>query len=265
MRQPGLPVVGCIGLVIGLALLCVGSPAAQEASNAPNDVEVRIEALAKTALSDPINSAARTDLAKRRAEQQQKRRQALEALVKALKAYADKQPELARDDLKTAMEDRYVVDLANSVLLVRLEEIASRCARRTDKVPTQCRLCYGSGWKMCRKCMGVGVTVCRQCYGRGTMPGPTGPGVFPPQRGQTVQGRVCDRCRGTGTFECPECGGRGFKKCDCAAAKAKPRADIGVNEREAIEKVIAIANYLRQGGIDYFSAHALECSPKLQP
>ena len=63
MRQRGLPAVGCIGSVIGLVLLCVGSPAAQKAPEAPNDVEVRIEDLAKTVLSDPINSAARTELA----------------------------------------------------------------------------------------------------------------------------------------------------------------------------------------------------------
>jgi hypothetical protein len=40
---------------------------------------------------------------------------------------------------------------------------------------------------------------------------------------------------------------------------------MGANEREAIEKLIAMAVYLREGGLDFFTQDALRRSPRLRP
>ncbi|MHC4628883.1 MAG: hypothetical protein ACYTDV_18040 [Planctomycetota bacterium] len=39
---------------------------------------------------------------------------------------------------------------------------------------------------------------------------------------------------------------------------------MGTSEQQAIEKVTAMAAYLRNGGIDFFTRDALKCSLRLQ-
>jgi hypothetical protein len=80
---------------------------------------------------------------------------------------------------------------------------------------------------------------------------------------------TCKDCLGSGAVDCKVCGGKGevpCPKCGAGAAPAAgPAAPIGAAATEAINKVIALANYLRAGGVDFWSPEALKSSPRLIP
>ena len=186
-----------------------------------------------------------------RVEQLQHRRQSLNALARGLGSYVDHRLQSAIPDLSKAMQSKYVVDLANSVLLIPIEDVLEQC-RKHDKPKTRCPFCLDTKLAVCRHCGGAGVEVCRECRGTGRPTRVSRPGGS----------RQCVGCRGSGCFECGNCTGEGFAPCKRCAPKD---GGMGANEREAVEKLIAMAIYLRDGGVDIFTQDALKRSPRLQP
>jgi hypothetical protein len=113
-----------------------------------------------------------------------------------------------------------------------------------------CKKCDGTGLDACNECLGSGVKFCPKCKGYALIQKIAGGSFF------------CDICRGAGYIQ--ECNGSdcdmGFKRCQCIK-----KVDVSSHEKQAIEELIAKANYLYSGGIDYFTTEALEPSSKIQP
>ncbi|MHC4582417.1 MAG: hypothetical protein ACYS14_13255 [Planctomycetota bacterium] len=215
------------GLSVFLASLLLA-----DSSGSADEMENEIRGLCRTVLSNPIDSTARRRLTGLRRQQLQQRRQALDALIRGLNSFIRQQGQAAAQELGRASQSKYVVDLANSILLTRLEDIIDEC-RKYKRPATRCQSCLDTGWATCKGCGGAGVRVCLQCRGAGIAGVFSGPGIS--CRGFTL----CKRCA-------PETG------------------DMGTSEQQAIEKVTAMAAYLRNGGIDFFTRDALKCSPRLQ-
>jgi hypothetical protein len=233
--------------VTGLFTLLASLLLADSAASV-DEMENEIRGLCRIVLSNPIDSTARRRLAGLRQQQLQQRRQALDALIRGLNSYIRQQGQSATQELGRASQSKYVADLANSVLLTRLEDIVEEC-RRYKRPATRCQSCLDTSWATCKGCGGAGVRVCLQCRGAGVA------GVF------SGPGSSCRGCGGSGCFECRECSGEGFTLCKRCAPET---VDMGTSEQQAIEKVTAMAAYLRNGGIDFFTRDALKCSPRLQ-
>jgi hypothetical protein len=247
MKEIDLSVCRWARCFLGIVLLLGGVLLSKEAADSSRDTETQTRDLHASVLSDPTNSSDRDKLAKLQGQEQERRRQALDALVSGLNYYVNNQLRLAREELKKVMQVSYIVDLANMILLTPLEDIMAKGGGQAGKSPgpAECTSCYGSGWAACRGCGGVGVMKCPGCRG---------------------VGRTCSNCEGMGAIECQACAGEGFVKCTKCSPKAQANTNsaIGANERDAVERLIAIADYLRSGGIDYFTGDGLKCSPRLQ-
>jgi hypothetical protein len=219
-----------------------------DSAGSVDEMENEIKGLCRIVLSNPIDSTARRKLTGLRQQQLQQRRQALDALIRGLNSYIKQQGQAAAQELGRASQSKYVVDLANSILLTRLEDVLEEC-RRYKRPATRCQSCLDTGWATCKGCGGAGVRVCLQCRGTGTAGVFSGPGIS------------CRGCGGSGCFECRDCSGEGFALCKRCAPET---GDMGTSEQKAIEKVTAMAAYLRNGGIDFFTRDALRSSPRLQ-
>ena len=219
-----------------------------DSAGSVDEMEIEIEVLCRKVLSNPIDSTARRKLTGLRQQQLQQRRQALDALIRGLNSYIKQQGQAAAQELARASQSKYVVDLANSILLTRLEDVLEEC-RKYKRPATRCQSCLDTGWATCKGCGGAGVRVCLQCRGTGTAGVFSGPGI------------ACRGCGGSGCFKCRDCSGEGFALCKRCAPET---GDVGTSEQKAIEKVTAMAAYLRNGGIDFFTRDALKCSPRLQ-
>jgi hypothetical protein len=100
-----------------------------DSSGSVDEMENEIRGLCRTVLSNPIDSTARRRLAGLRQQQLQHRRQALDALIRGLNFYVRRQGQSATQELGRASQSKYVVDLANSILLTRLEDIIDECRK----------------------------------------------------------------------------------------------------------------------------------------
>jgi len=230
-------------------LSCLASLLLADSAGSVDEMEIEIQGLCRIVLSNPIDSTARRKLTGLRQQQLQQRRQALDALIRGLNSYIKQQGQAAAQELGRASQSKYVVDLADSILLTSLEDILQE-SRKYKKPATRCQSCLDTSWAACKGCGGAGVRVCLQCRGVGTA------GVF------SGPGSACRGCGGAGCLECRECGGEGFILCKRCAPET---GDMGASEQQAIEKLTAMAAYLRNGGIDFFTRDALKCSPRLKP
>ncbi len=235
---------------VAAVLFCCAPFLLSVRANALSNPEDEIKDLCKIVLSNPIDSAARRRLAGLRRQQLQQRREALNALARGLNFYIDHRLEATIPDLSKAMQSKYVVDLADSVLLTPLQDILEECGKHR-KPRTRCPSCLDTRWAVCRDCSSAGVDVCRECRGMGRA-------GYLSRTGSSGQ---CTNCRGSGYFECNACAGEGFVSCRRCAPED---GGMGANEREAVERVIAMAIYLRDGGVDFFTQDALKCSPRLR-
>lgn len=213
-----------------------------------------IEQLTRTVLSDPLDSTAIARLTELREREQQQRRQALSGLPEGLQGYLDGKVTTARAGVTQAVQSPYVVDLASHVLGAPLEEVV-----RGRLEPAVCPMCGGTSRADCKRCHGSGVQPCRACGGDGFSrdnKGRRSVGVAIP----------CEQCKGAGAVPCPHCSGRGVVACEKCAMPAGHAADKPgpkPAQIEAIKKLIGLARYLRDGGLDFYSPRALTCSPKL--
>jgi hypothetical protein len=215
------------------------------------DLEDEIKDLCKHVLSNPIDATARRTLAGLRPPQRQRRHQGLDALARGLDSYVNHQPQPTILNLNKAKQSPYILDWANSILPTSVDDMLEKC-KQYKKSTTRCRLCLGTYWSACKSCEGAGVRRCLQCRGLGAT-------SASPRLGRPGH---CGACEGLGCFECRECTGEGFVPCMRCTPKD---GGIPANERKTIEDLMAMAIYLRDGGIDFFTQDALKCSPRLQP
>ncbi len=251
MKKLRLSFRECAVCLAAVVLSCYASFLWADSSNASGDLADEIKDLCTIVLSNPIDSAAHRRLAELRGQQLHERRQALNALARGLTFYIDRRLQSAMPELSKAMQSRYAVDLANSILLTPLEDVLEEC-KKYKRPKTRCPACLETRWAVCRDCSGAGATVCRECRGGGLAGG---------RFSRARSSGECEGCQGSGHFECRDCDGEGFVRCTRCVAR---NAGMGANEREAIEKLIAMAVYLRNGGVDFFTHDALKCSPRLQ-
>jgi hypothetical protein len=200
-------------------------------------------------LLNNLDSSASQELTKPLEQEDRQQREALNELRKGLNAYINGHYTAAVEELNKARQSQYVVILANSVLLSSLEDIFTKCVKAKRPMST-CKKCDGTGLDACNECLGSGVKFCPKCKGYALIQKIAGGSFF------------CDICRGAGYIQ--ECNGSdcdmGFKRCQCIK-----KVDVSSHEKQAIEELIAKANYLYSGGIDYFTTEALEPSSKIQP
>jgi hypothetical protein len=200
-------------------------------------------------LLNHLDSSASQELTKPLKQEERQQHEALNELCKGLNAYINGQFSAAVQELNKVRQSQYVVDWADSVLLTSLEDIQNRCETKVSAM-SNCEKCQGTGLDACNECLGSGVKFCPQCNGRDLVQ-------------KIISGRYsCETCRGKGfLIECQKCNGKGFVECQVC----NRQDDIGSNEKQAIEELIAKAAYLYSGGIDFFTTEALEPLSRFQP
>ncbi len=249
---------GAVCWVWGVSTCFAPAPASQPAEQ--EALAGEIARLCRAVLDNPLDSTAGAELRELRHRQQQQRHQALDGLIKGLQAYRDGKRVGAMAGLARAVQSPYVVDLANAILPSTLAEIVEQ-TRRTIQ-PGGCPMCGQTGEADCRRCSGTGIRMCPSCKGTGDQRTKTHRGAR--STGPLV---VCHECNGTGAVPCPHCNGRGVVPCpkcqgkDAGDSAAGPR--LAPEAGAAVEKLIGLAGYLRDGGIDLYSPKALKRSPRL--
>lgn len=247
-----------IYMVLALSAPAAAPPATGTTPAAPDEARI----LAGRLLANPGDTDTRARLAALRTRGQQDRSDALDALALGLEAHLDGQTAQVAPNLRKALLNPYTVTLANSVLsTTTLADLARPYTGRPGPATTSpattpagggCSKCGGLGWVDCTatSCMGSGTRICSTCRGMGLGTG----------------GRPCARCGGRGAEECPTCLGKGTIGCDkCAGSPPAGPATATVPNRsvEDIRKLVTMARYLRDGGLDLYSRTAKECSPKI--
>jgi hypothetical protein len=237
----------------GIILVCGVSILLAEPNDLPGNLEHEIKDLCRTVLSDPTTIIERKKLSELRKQHQQQRRRALDTLVRGLNSYINYQYKLAMQDLNKATKSQYVVELANSVLSTSLEGILDEC-KKQEKRARLCKSCFHTGTVACGECKGLGAGICVSCVAVSAVWNPS----LRRWHIRPMSSKACQVCRGLGWFECKGCAGNGFVRC-------KKCGSTGGNERKAVEKMIIMATYLSDGGINFFTPDALDCSPRLGP
>jgi hypothetical protein len=265
----------------GFALLCGTWLAFAGTAGSPNDPNARIADLRAIVLSHPADSATREKLVELQGQEQQQRQEALGWLISGLKYYTDGQSRQFQDAMKKAEQVPYVADLARSYL-PSLPEMMTKGARQAAAAPSaRCKACDTSGWAACEMCDGIGfATVCPRCGGTGRIgagrgsrsicPVCKGRGRLPSTacpdcggRGKTANGLICGTCDGWGAVICEKCQGEGFTRCtECSSKVVKTIARAQGPELAQVERLMALAEYLRSGGIDYLTPNGRSCSPR---
>ncbi len=250
-------------IVCGVALCMIVASAGHTETTSNPDTE--LAELSKSVLADPNDTVALEKLADLRSRQSERRRLAFGDLAEGLQAYIDGRYAEASLALTSAAESQDVLDLADAILLTGLAELTEQC-RLGDHGPT-CEKCGGTGLADCRKCKAATWLRCTACKGSGTIQ------QRPPRRRarkarsrKTIPTTICRACNGRGAITCAVCSGQGTTQCDaCPGTLGRPLGTpaIGTNAQRAIEKTIAIARHLSDGGLDLYSPKAFKVSPRL--
>ena len=286
-RRCGLRVLGCtlsadlkrvLRLLIGSALCgawaasvypapsassqpgkTTGAPTTQPAS--PDDEPTLADQISRhraVILSNPLDSDARVRLTDLRVRERQQRREALDGLAAGLQAYLDGKRLGVKVGLTKAVRSPFVPGLTEAELRLPLAEILESGRRIQQSGP--CVLCGDTNEVDCNACEGKGLKTCSLCKGWGLRRDRDGKRSSP-----LARAIMCDQCKGAGALPCAQCKGRGVVSCrKCAMVKAQNAASEtgpGPDQSKAIEKLIALARYLRDGGVDLYSPRALEPSP----
>ena len=232
-------------------------PASQPASVAAPVGE--ISELSRIVLADPLDTEAMTRLTELRRLEQQNRRAAFEALIKALQSSIEGNRAATHMAILQVRQVPEVAKLAESILGIPLNELGK--SRRDDESSLLCRSCGNTGQADCRHCRGTGIVYCSTCKGRGFQRNrdrvhePAAPSIVP-----------CPDCDALGAVVCPHCAGRGTVYCRTCTRESETRdADVLFDEPmlEKVRELVALARYLRDGGVDLFSRDALTCAPRM--
>lgn len=262
MRRIIAPLIGCAACCMWGVSICLAPSLASRPTEEPS-LAGEITRLRRAVLDDPLDSKTGAELIELRQSRQRQRRQALHGLIEGLQGYLEGKRATVRPGLAKAMQSPYAVSLARAILApvsLSLNQILEENKRALG--PEACTVCGDTGLADCRKCSATGIKRCPSCKGTGHQrsrsdqagrsPGPASP---------------CEQCKGKGAVPCPECNGRGAIQCRKCAAKAAREAAGAArpapHEAGAVSKLIGVARYLRDGGIDLYSPDALKCSPKL--
>ncbi len=260
MRDRTVRIITLWTLALALPLsICSGQ-------NGRGDPIDQITSLRAAVLADPYDADQVAALAELREAHDQQRLRSLAALAEGLDAYLAGRYDQAAEHLRAAMRSPQTVELADHVSLVALADLAAQCEGQAR--PDVCDRCGGTGSADCHACSASGQQRCPECKGRGeirqriAVQGKRKTRYLPSNREKT-----CPTCQGVGVVTCQICGGQGLLGCDqCQGALGQPLGTpiLGDYTRESIQKTIAIARHLADGGLDLYSPSALEVSPKLQ-
>jgi len=255
MIHPALAFAICCFWGVSLCLAPTSTSRPEESEN----IRKTIEALCRVVLADPLDTKAMAQLSELRRVQKQRRYEALDGLVEGLQRYVDDQPAGMRLGLRKALHDPVAMELTEQVLGIDLNQLSTQDGNPLGS--DICPLCGDTGSCDCRKCKGIGVSTCATCSGSGI-----------PRRARSRRQlfdnsvTMCTKCGGTGANPCTECKGQGFVRCrKCAQKAILAGSNTGIESKrnEKIKKLIAIARYLRDGGIDLYTPNALKCSPMI--
>ena len=243
-------------LASGCVFLLLASGAAAQQSG-PRDP---IAALSKKVLADPLDAEATRRLAELRQQQSKARNGALLSLETGLEAYLAGRPDVAAPALRKAADASDVAAMAKRLLPVPLDELIRKCEKGAGRATAVaaggvCLHCGGTGWADCPACQGCGVRLCPDCRGTGKVARWGEVAAYP-------------KCKRTGALPCEQCKGRGGVSCGkcakiTAAAVREGTGGLGAEEARAARKAVAMARYLRSGGIDCESPDALKRAPKM--
>ena len=223
------------------------------------DVDARARALARKVLADPLDAAARDELAALRRTQRQRDLAGFRALAQGLRAYLDAGAEFAAPALAKAVGSARAVSLTAS-LPRPLGKLLPGPASAPAEAGKLCRKCGNTGWADCTaaRCNASGMVPCSACRGLGVIrierAVPRAP-VY----------RLCGECGGTGVVRCPQCNGSGVVPCTACRSHARAsRGNRAADPAEArkIREVICKARRLGRGRIDLYTRDALKPSPK---
>jgi len=248
----------------GVATCLAPAPATRPAAR--TGLEDEIASAVKVLLANPVDSATSRRLEKLRRQQERQNKQGLDCLGQGLDHYLNGRSALAVQALKRAGRSPYAVALAGQLLSSSLDEILDASEKTIG--PEICPVCGDTGWADCRSagCSGCGLKACPACKGTGyrdaSRRGSDRGARRRPPPGPTT---ACDRCKGTGSVPCGDCRGRGVVPCPRCTANRSGRSKpaIAPEAVEAVRKLIDLAGYLRDGGLDLYSPQALKRSPKL--
>ena len=245
--------LACAGIT--LSVLLTASTIAQD-----RQLQGQIRSLSKQLLADPLDEGAAQKLAQLRQQQHKERQDALEALEKGLQAHLAGRPDIAAQLLRKSLAVPSVVEIADRVLLTLVAALiregkggATRAAPSKPKGP--CSECGDTGWADCRDCFGAGIRICENCKGTAKIL-------------DGARERTCPQCNWLGGLNCEKCRGKGMIPCRACgeipdAAITEGMVTTGGRDVQAIKKVIEMARYYREGGINFDATSALKRAPKI--
>jgi hypothetical protein len=227
----------------------------QAAGAGSSDLQAEIATLSSRVLADPMDSTSATKLKTLRQQRQQQQNHDLDRLAQGLEHGLGGRFGLAAQALKRVMDSRFAVALADRQLPLPLADVLERCKSRIG--PQVCPICGDTGWADCRSpgCAGSGLKVCRDCQGKGRGGA----------RRSARSSGPCETCERSGSLDCTVCAGRGVVPCPrCARGSGQEKPALTPEETDAVRRLIDLAGYLLDGGIDLYSPDALAKSPRLQ-
>ena len=220
----------------------------------------QIRSLAKQLLADPLDEGTAQKLTQLRQQQEKARQDALEALEKGLQAHLAGRPDVAAQLLRKSLRVPRVVAMADRVLLTSVARLikkgkggAAPVAASKPKGP--CPDCADTGWADCPDCFGAGIRVCGNCQGTAKV-------------SDGGRARTCPKCNWTGGLTCDKCRRKGMIPCRACgeipdAAITEGMVTSGGRDVQAIKKVIEMARYYREGGINFDTVDALRRAPRI--
>lgn len=240
--------------------LACSAAAAQAAELSDRELAAALAAETKKLDEDLLNESAARRLSQLRKEEAARRQEALKALIAGLQAYAEGRWAVAGHGLEEALASRSTTALAEAILPQKLSSMASRARQAGGSAQPRdnCRSCGGSTIIECSSCNGAGVEECRRCDGKGAKK------TKMKKDPTTTYNKPCEACNRRGFVPCDRCGGKGFVPCSrCGEKRSAGQAPkVTRREREAIGKVIAKAEYVLQGGIDFETEAVLAPTPE---
>lgn len=253
-RRRALPLSALLS-VVAPCLVAIGSDTRIEAS-LPDAVllESKLDRLSRAVLGDPLDSESARELEGLRREQVQLRREGLNGLVEGLTGYMSGGRIGVAPGLEQARRSPDVVRLADWVLnpnAPSLPDIVKQ-VEGSGSAPL-CATCGNTREADCDACNGAGLRPCRECRGRGI------------QVSNTGTTRRCPYCHGIGAIKCDACDGKGYVQCqDCdKSVIMNPVDTLDAQARVAIQRLIGMARYLSDGGIDVDSPAGRATVPTL--
>ena len=248
--------IGLSIVLFGALTSLAGGPPASQPARDGDDLRRQLDRLSRQVLADPLDATAATRLGALREQQDQRRSEGLTGLADGLGGWLIGSRIGVAPALTRALASPDVTELADRILgpvALTLDQIVRQWAGFGET--GVCPDCGQTHQADCTACDGAGFLLCRDCRGRGVRP----------KTGNRSREEACSTCRGTGAVRCGSCQGKGTVKCQTCAKEtpAGGASSLPTDQRTAVERLAALARYLRDGGVDLYTPRALEKSPQM--